>query len=520
MEMLKPAFSTASFLHFHSNIYTKKLPVGIFYDEGVSGQVTNRSAFTKMRTCLEEFDKNHEIYADEVVIYKSDRYSRDLLLSVEFPEYLKKIGKTIYSITEPEMFEDTDSGMWLRLIGAGVGNSMTRNLSKLVSRGKKASLQRSLKEHNCISANGGNLIPGYRANPKTKCPEIYEPEAVLIREMYNLFINGSSYADIIRYLHKEGLRHIYSKKEYLSFDTVKNWIENTKYRGQYVYLGRRDSKGCHRVNYDSEGVEIFDDVVPAIVSKEVWEKANERIRLNINDSRNHNKYLLKSLVKCNHCNSNFAGRTGKKKNRLGSIYTHSVYKCTNKDGCDVKSIWKSKLDDLVHKTLKKELLQSDSVQNIVKYIKGMNEDKSSKNESKIAKELDVIKSKREAIDTLVSNLTFSSNAQLVKAIEIKIAGIEEEIHKSEFKLNELGYRKVDVLGNYETSEAIIKSVLSNYTLDDESEASKENLVAGFVHSIKIDNDNVNVVINFSKFLKSKIQTLHKSAIVKRTDFVK
>lgn len=126
-----------------------------------------------------------------------------------------------------------------------------------------------------------------------------------------------------------------------SANTVLQIIKNTWYFGERKYKG-----------------EIFD--VPAIVSKDYWERVNDNLQNNkISVGKVTHKYLLRGVLKCD-CGGNMYG-----KNNLAK--RENYYSCSSKRtrgrGCGSPSINKPRLDSLIwsrffgHELLKKMVIE-------------------------------------------------------------------------------------------------------------------------------------------------------------------
>lgn len=54
--------------------------------------------------------------------------------------------------------------------------------------------------------NGGKPPLGYRVNPETKCYEINEEEAPIVRIIFEKFLDNWTYSEIAQYLNLQGYK--------------------------------------------------------------------------------------------------------------------------------------------------------------------------------------------------------------------------------------------------------------------------------------------------------------------------
>lgn len=247
-----------------------------------------------------------------VLLYKVDRIGRTARIILNAIYDLEQYGVTVRSMTEP-FDTSTPYGRFALTMLAGVAD-LDREMT----------LKRLWDGANTHAAKGkwlGGIVPyGYRVNEdgyleinETPALPHNMSEADVVRLIYQLVTEqGMSTIKIADYLNALGIPPSYAKagrqvkkgkrKENTSGiwlpGRVRNMIVNTTYKGVHYY-GRRSKKQR----------ELVERAVPAIVSEEVWEKAQEQLRENqLEAMRNaKNQYLLRGLVKCGCCGLNYHG---------------------------------------------------------------------------------------------------------------------------------------------------------------------------------------------------------------------
>jgi hypothetical protein len=159
----------------------------------------------------------------------------------------------------------SDSEFRLTLM-ASIAQDELRKLSESVRFGLRQSINRGV-------VLGNDNILGY-CKDKGRLVVI-EEEAIIVREIFNLFISGiNNYSEIARRINKK-----YNSK--FNSMSIKRILTNYKYKG--YYCGKKSEvidykKGNRRV-IDKGNWIIYRDYnkVPPIVSEDIWDRVNEVI---------------------------------------------------------------------------------------------------------------------------------------------------------------------------------------------------------------------------------------------------
>jgi site-specific DNA recombinase len=283
----------------------------LYADDGVSGTVPfeERPAGARL---LEDARRGR---FDTVLIYKLDRLGRDPLVTLLAVEKLKALGVQVKSTTQG--FDPDDP----------VGRLLVTILSGVAGFERETIIQRSIAGTNRLAREGvwlGGIVPyGYRVLGKGKearlviseepIPGLETSEADVIRLIYRLTVEEHrSCVAIANHLEQSGVPPAYTRegravlrgkrKEATSGlwrpSRVRNLIVSTTYKGVHQY-GKR-SKGER---------EIIEREVPAIVSPEMWARAQEVLRSHLlfSDRNAKRMYLLRGLIKCELCGLTYIG---------------------------------------------------------------------------------------------------------------------------------------------------------------------------------------------------------------------
>lgn len=246
---------------------------------------------------------------DTILVYKIDRLGRSARIILDSVYELEQCGVKIKSMTEP--FDTGDpSGRFLLTILAGVADLERETI-----------LERMWLGANKAAREGkwlGGIVPyGYRVNDDgyleingDPIPGFEMSEADVISLIYKLTVDRRwSTIKIADYLNLLGIPPAYAigmltgKRKVNTAGIwrpgrIRNMIINTTYKGVHVY-GKRTKKKR----------ELIERKVPAIVSEEVWEKAQKVLHENQLEAVRNSKrrYLLRGLIKCGVCGLNYCG---------------------------------------------------------------------------------------------------------------------------------------------------------------------------------------------------------------------
>ena len=262
-----------------------------YIDEGISGtSVKNRTNFLKM---IHDAKKGK---FDLILTKEISRFSRNTVDSIKYTQELlaSDVGVLFLSDNINTILPDSE----LRLtIMSSIAQEEVRKLSERVRFGMKRSRE---KGH----VLGNNVITGF-TKEKGKL-KIDEKEAKMIRRIYSLYASGEyGLSKISKILYEEGYKT--KKGDYIHITTLRRMITNPKYKGFYctntVMTKDYRNKKQIRLPMDEWIIEDSKGEIPAIVSEELWDKANKllkiiRIAVNILSFFSYyvNVFILKLLI--------------------------------------------------------------------------------------------------------------------------------------------------------------------------------------------------------------------------------
>jgi site-specific DNA recombinase len=291
-----------------------------------------RSGATLARRGLDEV---RDLVADRkvhaVIVYDPDRLSRGgLAHTYLLIEEFRAAGVAPLFVTY--QLEDTPE------------SDMLFGVTNLASQYERAKIRERTRRGKVKRAQEGTVIPGpritfgyrYEREPRPAHYEVNEPQAVVVRLIFDLFVREClSCSGVTTRLNELGISPPNGGRSWRR-STVHRILSNPCYSGVYHYLkhefvvprsprkpasDRKREKSAYLARDKSDTIPV---AVPAIIELQLFERAQQRLQANkANSPRNERRtYLLRSLVKCGRCGWRYAGQ-----------YTHGarVYVCPAKN---------------------------------------------------------------------------------------------------------------------------------------------------------------------------------------------
>ena len=411
------------------NDYTSKVPnwefIGSYIDEGISGtQVKKREEFLRMI----EDAKRHKF--DLILTKEISRFSRSTLDSIKYTQELLSNGVGVYFLNDNINTILPDSELRLTMMSS-IAQDEVRKLSERVSFGMKRSIDNGV-------VLGCSNIYGY-VKDKGKLV-IDDEQAKMIKIIFDRYANTTDgLSKVSRYLFSLGYKSRNGKR--IDTTILTRIIENPKYKG--YYCGHKSkvldyrTKQKKRLN-ESDWI-IYKDYenVPPIVSEELWERANVKLKERqdsftnraVNKAVFQNRYTYSGKIYCG-CHNLTYHRTSAGKRKNNPVWECQVYRKESLKGCSNPRVFELELDevfkDMFNKLFKRRNNIFDEILNECKnYLETNNNDIEIKNiESKILvlnnKDLTIYQTK---MNELKSNKKDKNN------IENKISEIKNALEK-------------------------------------------------------------------------------------------
>lgn len=292
-----------------------------YIDEGISGISTQK------RENFHRMISDAKLGAFDLIITKEiSRFARNTLDSIKFTRELLNDGVGVFFQNDNINTLDEDSELRLTIM-SGIAQDELRKLSSRIKFGH----QQAIKNKVVI---GNSRIFGYVKDNKRL---VIEPEeAKMVRELFELYSTDEySMKQIEDLFWAKGYRNLNGNK--IAHSTMSNIISNPKYKGYYcgnkVKVIDMFTKKQKFLEPD-EWIMFKDEtgeIVPAIVSEELWDKANAVLSRRSHDVKgrqnkcNHMNLLTGKLF-CTHCGKPYYRRESKDK----SGNANSIWICSGK----------------------------------------------------------------------------------------------------------------------------------------------------------------------------------------------
>ena len=331
----------------------------IYCDEDWSGADRNRPEFNRLL-------KDAEAKKFDIVLCKTQsRFTRELELVEKYIHGLFPIwGIRFISIVD---HADTDIK----------GNKKARQINGLINEWYLEDLSENIKS---VFANkmkngqhiGAFALYGYKKDPNQKGHLIIDDEAAdVVREVFNLFVQGKGKQDIARTLNARGIPNPteYKRQKGLRYSQPKSAVSTLwKYFAisnmltNEIYIGNMVQGRYGSISYKTKQNKpkpkdqwiIVENTHEAIIDKELWDKAQELIRQRAKPFITGNIGLFARKARCMYC-----GYTLRSSKHHDEHYLRCPTRYNSKDMCQgcnvaVKTLERIVLEEL-HKLNEKYL---------------------------------------------------------------------------------------------------------------------------------------------------------------------
>lgn len=322
------------------------LVVGQYVDEAKSGrELTKRDAYNQMLADALE-DK-----FDIIIFHKIDRNSRNELNYYTTKDKLEKLGiRYEYAV---QHIDASPEGQMMEGVLVSMAAYYSRNLSKETKKGLNENAYKA-------QFNGGFAPFGYKIVDKHYVIDDQEAEA--IRLIFDLYVSGHSSKDICCALATKG--YTTRNGRHFGKNTIYDIIGNERYSGTYTFNKVPRKKGGRNMHSKSRPDDFIriEDAIPAIVSKDIFQQAMDRRRINKERPAFKSKvnYLLSGKIICGHCGQAMGGHSVTPHKKM-----YSYYGCLTKErvplqSCPQKTIRKEEAEQAVLDKIKTEILTPEA----------------------------------------------------------------------------------------------------------------------------------------------------------------
>ena len=279
----------------------------IFYEVGISGRKADkRPEFQKMIGLAKSSDHP----ADAILVWKYSRFARNQEESIVYKSLLKKKHNVdVISVSEPLV--DGPFGSLIERIIEWMDEYYSVRLSGEVTRGMREKAERG----------GYQARPplGYKIVTHKEPPVIVPEEAKIVRLIFEKYANENlGIFEIARLLNMHNFKTSHGKEfERRSIEYI---LQNPTYCGMIRW--NRTINETNEIRPESEWI-VTDGEHPAIISKELFDKAQERYKREYRPRGarpvSTYKHWLSGVVKCPACGRTMTANTIRNNTR---VYSH------------------------------------------------------------------------------------------------------------------------------------------------------------------------------------------------------
>ncbi|KAB2953688.1 recombinase family protein [Heliorestis acidaminivorans] len=310
--------------------------VSIYYDEGVSGtKMDNRLGMTRLlRHCREG-------KIDYIVTKSISRFSRNVKELMEVVKELQKLNVGLYFQKE-NLDTSKEYNEFLLATYAALAQNEVETLGKNVSWGYEQRTLRGVPKF--------ERILGYHVHHYQKKPHITvdEEEAMYVKKVYQLYLEGKNYNEIAQYLM---LQKVISSRGSAVWDgtTVKKILTNVTYTGNRLATFKSNDllnkgKATERQSY------YIENNHQAIIDLATFEEVQKRIQAT-EYKKNMKKAEFRSLssrILCGLCGCNYQFLTD---------YATPCWRCRkSKLGMEICSLLTGSMNQNLKKPLRSDLI--------------------------------------------------------------------------------------------------------------------------------------------------------------------
>lgn len=261
----------------------------VFYDDGISAKsVKHRTEFNNMIALSKEKDCPFEA----IFVWKFSRFARNQEESIVYKSLLNKRKIEVISVSEPII--EGPFGSLIERIIEWMDEYYLINLSSEVKRGmlEKASRGEAMTRG----------VLGYTLSGKTY---VKNENAPIVENIFQSYLNGEGMRAIALRLANEGLVTSFGNPP------DNRWVSYTLQNP--VYIGKirwsKEGRAASKREYDSENLLVIDSTHEPIISKEVWDAVQNKIKSEKTLYAKHQRkeqpvqFMLKGLIRCDCCNA-------------------------------------------------------------------------------------------------------------------------------------------------------------------------------------------------------------------------
>lgn len=289
----------------------------VYTDAGISGKSTeNRPAYQQMMKDMKKGKFNL------ILAFKMDRLSRSI---VDFEEFFNEIKE--YECGIEFLYEKIDTTLATGMMFARILGIFAQFERELIKERTLVGVESAVNKGHFA----GKPPLGYKhkfsddGKERLKEWEIFEDEALIVKEIFELCSSGKTYFQISQILKEKYpniiSKYIFDKETNQKNPTYRAWSSGTisSILNNKCYIGIYE----HRKTINNKETRIIENKVPQIISEDLFYDCQEAIHRNSRNYYRSKQYLFTQKVRCPKCNRIMMCNGTKKPNGKEYLY----YKC-------------------------------------------------------------------------------------------------------------------------------------------------------------------------------------------------
>ena len=422
-----------------------------------------------------------------VIVHKLDRFSRDKYDSAMYKQKLKVKGIRVVSVLEN--LDNSPESLILESVIEGMAQYYSANLAREVAKGQRENGLRAMH-------NGGDAPLGYDVT-NDKRYAINKEEAQAVKIIFDMYVNGYSYSNIIDKLNDLGYKTKRGNK--FGKNSLHGILSNEKYTGVYVFnktqrKGINGKRNGHKQKSEDEIIKV-EGGMPQIIGKDIFIQAQEMMQKRKKAPGSHKAitlYLLTGIIKCGECGHAMQGN--KRKDKYGNDYIS--YRCgcrKQKRDCKNKEIKREYLEEFVLTELEEHVLNDNAIPALSKELNERLKTKSNDNHEM----LNNLRNKLDKVNKEIENiLTAIMSGIMNSMLKDKLDELEQVKLNLDLKINELSIESNSVESVDITEDQIgnMFGRFKEFVLTRNLPECKK-FISDYVKEVVVYRDHVEVIFN-------------------------
>ncbi len=449
----------------------------IYSDEGISGKnIEERPAINSLIDDI----KNGKV--NNVLVFKIDRLTRNTADLITLINLFNEYDCAFNSLSESIDTKTASGRMFVKIIGIFAEFERENIIERT-----KIGFERKVREGYTLATRVPSY--GYDREIGEKVQTINEKEAIIVREVFDMFTNQHlSFLEISNILNN---RKVPTKENAVWHSrTIKNMLTNCNYVGKVRYATKDEKR-----HFEAEGAH------EPIISKELYEETQnliKKIKTKSYTKRPSEENYFSGALFCSKCGGKLLTHSSYRKNDKGEKIGSSSYRCSNyiKHTCTASNVSHPRVERAFINYIN-NIEDFDVIDEMeIKEKENLHNQKL----NTLYKQKDVLEHRENEI----LNLYISGTMDFEHYTEIK-SPLEQEKMRISAEIQELENAQIEDEQEKIIKADIIKNLKENWELLTDLE--KRQFIVQFIDKIIVDGIKINQKSTAVKILDVKFNTM-------------